>query len=32
MQELELADEPAGFADTVLDGEVVSHVQPVSVS
>lgn len=30
MQELELADEPAGFAvHTVLDGEVVSHVQPV---
>ena len=31
-QELELADEPAGFAvHTVLDGELVSHVQPVSV-
>ena len=30
LQELELADEPAGFAvHTVLDGEVVSHVQPV---
>lgn len=29
-QELELADEPAGFAvHTVLDGEFVSHVQPV---
>jgi len=31
-QELELADEPAGFAvHAVLDGELVSHVQPVSV-
>ena len=29
-QELEPVDEPAGFAvHTVLDGEVVSHVQPV---
>jgi hypothetical protein len=29
-QELELAAEPAGFAlHAVLDGEVVSHVQPV---
>jgi len=29
-QELELVDEPAGFAvHTVLDGEFVSHVQPV---
>jgi hypothetical protein len=31
-QELEFGDEPAGFAvHTVLDGELVSHVQPVSV-
>ena len=31
MQEIELADEPAGFAvHAVLDGELVSHVQPVS--
>ena len=30
MQEIELADEPAGFAvHAVLDGELVSHVQPV---
>ena len=30
MQEIELADEPAGFAaHAVLDGEVVSHIQPV---
>lgn len=32
MQEIELADEPAGFAvHAVLDGELASHVQPVSV-
>jgi hypothetical protein len=31
--ELELAEEPAGFAvHAVLDGEVVSHVQPVHTS
>jgi 3',5'-cyclic-AMP phosphodiesterase len=30
-QQIELADEPAGFAlHAVVDGEVVSHVQPVS--
>jgi hypothetical protein len=29
-QEIQLADEPAGFAvHAVLDGELVSHVQPV---
>jgi Icc protein len=29
-EEIELADEPAGFAlHTVLDGELISHVQPV---
>jgi hypothetical protein len=28
--ELQLADEPAGFAlHAVLDGELVSHIQPV---
>jgi 3',5'-cyclic-AMP phosphodiesterase len=32
LQEVELADEPAGFAvHAVLDGELASHVQPVSV-
>jgi len=33
LQEIELADEPAGFAvHAVLDGELVSHVQPVERS
>ena len=31
LQEIELADEPAGFAvHAILDGELVSHVQPVT--
>ena len=30
LQEIELADEPAGFAvHVVIDGELISHLQPV---